>query len=148
MATKIMLAKQFGALRPADEDSEEFLSHLRNGETVSAVITVPRARVLAHHNKLMALLGLVAQNHPTYTDIKTVLFNVKLDLGYADWVQRPDGTMAPMVRSISFPKMSQAEFDVFFDRVVKLIITRFLPGVGRAELDREVNEILLGRNAA
>lgn len=146
MATKIMLAKQFGALRPIDTAGEEVISNMGNGEIVS--VEIKRPRNVGHHRKLFALLGLVADNHPTYTNVDLVLAAVKIELGHVDILERPNGERVPLPRSISFAKMDQSAFDAFYDGVVKLIVTRFLPGVNRADLEREVNEIILGRRAA
>jgi hypothetical protein len=43
--------------------------------------------------------------------------------------------------------MDQASFDQFYERVVQVILTRILPGVSNAELERQVVDILQGEAA-
>jgi len=46
------------------------------------------------------------------------------------------------LRSISFGNMNQDSFEEFYNEVVKLIITKILPGTDKADLEREVMDML------
>lgn len=151
MATKILLAKSFRAFRPADADAEEFIDSLSENEIVEADIQRKRkSRSLAHNRKFWALMNVVHANQfrTDYKTTKALVNAIKICLGHADIIELPSGARHSCPNSISFAKMDQREFEAFYDAVVHLVLTEFLPGIGSAALEREVTEIMLGRRAA
>jgi hypothetical protein len=47
-------------------------------------------------------------------------------------------------KSISFKALDQKGFEAVYERVVLIILEKILKGVARADLDREVEQILIG----
>lgn len=137
---KLLVRKQFGTLRPVDEAGEDVLRKLKNGATVQVEIKQPRN--VAHHRKYWALVGLVAENTERYPDAETVHQALKIAVGLRTEFTMPDGTKGYIPGSIAFHKMSQGEFDVFFDRACDVIAKYFLPGVTSEALKREVGELI------
>jgi hypothetical protein len=72
---------------------------------------------------------------------------MKAAVGLAEPIRLPDGRIVLYTGSISFASMDQATFDQFYERVVQVILTRILPGVSNAELERQVVDILQGEAA-
>ena len=49
---------------------------------------------------------------------------------------------------MAFDNIDQTEFEQVYERIVDVILTRILPGVGRKDLEDQVHDILAGRKAA
>ena len=146
MATTIHLRRVLSRLAPADAASEELLNALPTGKEVKAVITIPRN--VKHHRKFFALLNVIFPHQETYPTRESLLNAIKCALGYGETITLPDGRIVLSPGSISFSKMDQNDFNAFYERAVRLITERILPGVDSTDLEREVEEILQGRQAA
>jgi len=146
MAQTIHLRRVLNRLAPADAHSEELLNSLPAGRELKAVITQPRN--VAHHRKFFALLNVIYPHQDTYPTRESLLKAIKCALGFGETIKLPDGRIILSPGSISFGKMDQQAFSEFYERAVKLITEKILPGVDSADLEREVNEILRGREAA
>ena len=140
--TELFLRRHMGALRPVDAAGESVLAEIAAGEIVRAVISRPRN--VQHHRKFFALIKAIFPHQELYPTEATLLAAIKVALGYGETVKLPDGRAIIIPKSISFAKMDQAAFTQFYDRAVSLILTRILPGVSRADLAREVADILAG----
>lgn len=145
MATELFMRRALGTLRPVDAAGEEALRSMRGDEIVH--VTIKRKRNERHHRKFFALLNVVFPHQDTYPTMETFRAAVTCALGFADTVKLPDGRVILVPRSISFANMDQTEFDAFYERAVALICTRIIPGIGRADVEREVSDIIVGRAA-
>lgn len=137
---KIFLQKYQGALRPVDEMGEELLHKFADRTLVSCEIRQPRN--LQHHRKFFALLNLVYENQERYPSVEQLLSAMKVALGHCDMLTLKDGKQVYIPKSIAFHKMDQLEFDKFWDRVVKLVCEKILPGMQREDLEREILELV------
>ncbi len=149
MATTALATMRFGALRPADAQAEEAFRSIPNGETVRIEVTRPSRRSLQHHRLFFALLNIVAEQLDWTAD--QCLTWTKLAVGHFDSVLDRAGNAYYIPKSISFGRMTQDEFRVFFDRAVTAILDRLLPpGTPRADLVAEIEEraALMSRRAA
>lgn len=146
MATEVYLRRKMGALYPVSRGDEEALMALPEGVTVKASITQPRN--VQHHRKFMALLNVVFPHQETYATFDSFHAAIKVALGYGDTVVLPDERVIIVPKSISFAKMDQKAFEQFYQRAVDLICNKVIPGLGKPELQQQVNEILEGRSAA
>jgi hypothetical protein len=54
----------------------------------------------------------------------------------------PDGQMIPVAHSISFTSMDQDQFSRFYNQVVDLVLTHFLAGIERTELEKEIFQLI------
>ncbi len=138
-----------GKISFADPRSAELWADLPRGKVLRAKVQQPRN--IAHHRKYWALIALVFENQQSgvFATQEALSDGIKLGIGHTDDVVNAEtGQMQSTPASIAFDKMDQAEFEQFYDRAVDLICRRIIPGLGRADLEREVNEILAGRSAA
>jgi hypothetical protein len=139
MSITIHAVKRLGALRPSDAASEEALRTIKDGETVRLEITRANRRSVQHHRLFFALLHVTAQQIDS--TVEQLLLWCKIATGHADYIADRHGELTPVPRSISFEKMTQDEFNVFFDAAVKAILERLLPpGTPRSDLLEEVQE--------
>lgn len=146
MAKTIFLQKVLGSLRPVDAMGEAELADLPDKVTVKAVITQPRNG--AHHRKFFALLNVIYPHQDQYTTHSSFLAAIKVALGYGETVKLDDGRTVLVPGSISFGKMDQTAFEEFYNRAMVLICERIVPGINRRDVEREVSEIMAGREAA
>lgn len=139
MSTTVLMRRTLaGKLEPVDEVGREAMEHVKG--VVSVEIKKPRN--LGHHRKLFALLSLILPNQTRYATTEELLCAIKVYAGLCVPVQLGDGTMVRVPKSISFASMDQTEFEAFWDRVVKVVCERIIPGLKRADLERELLEIV------
>ncbi len=136
---KLVLRKHLGSLRPADEQSEDWLRKIANGEYI--MVEARKPRNIQHHRKLFALLNLVCENIDQPMTTEMLLGIIKLRTGYCDVMQTAKGEVA-LPKSIAFESMDQMQFSKFYDAAVRFIIEEILP-VSRAELENEVLEMVV-----
>lgn len=142
MATEAFMRRHMGALRPIDAAGEQALADIPRGELVR--VTIRRPRNVQHHRKFFALVNAIFPHQDLYPTEEMLLAAIKVALGYGDSVKLPDGRTIIIPSSISFAKMDQKAFEAFYDRALTLILGKILPGVGKEELEREVDDILAG----
>lgn len=136
-----------GKVQPVDPRSAEIWADLPRGKVLRAKVQQPRN--VQHHRKLFALLGVVFPHQEHYATVEGLLDGIKLATGHTrEVVNAETGEHHLSPASIAFDKMDQDAFEQFYDRAVDLICRRIIPGLGRSDLEREVNEVLAGRSAA
>ncbi len=128
--------KTIGGLKPADALAEEVFSGLPLNAEVMAEVTRPRN--LGHHKKLFALIKIILDNQDVYKTTDDVLDALKAATGHFYMVELRPGLSVMRTRSIAFSKMDQLAFNQFWDAVVDVVVTRFLPGVNRDDLEAEI----------
>lgn len=124
-------------LRPADDAGAEVLQGLKVGAYVYVAVTRPRN--IQHHRLYWALCSHIAE--AIGADRENVSDVIKLRTGHCTIVQTKTERVR-LPRSISFAKMDQAEFRVFFERCVKVICEEFLPGQKPSALIREIEQMV------
>ena len=133
------MVKHLTSLRPSDSAGEEMLRNIKHGELVS--IEVRRPRNVYHHRKFFALLNIVFENQEKYQTVEQLLTMFKIATGHCETMETPKGTIY-IPKSIAFHKMDQDEFSLFWDKCIKLVVTRILPGITKEDLERELLEII------
>lgn len=128
--------KTLGGLRPACPLAEEVFSGLALNGEVFADITRPRS--LGHHKKLFALLKIIRDNQDFYKTTDDVLDALKVATGHWYPMKTQTGQTVAKTKSIAFNKMDQLAFNEFWDAVVGVVVTKFLPGVNREDLEAEI----------
>jgi hypothetical protein len=141
--TEIMLVKVPGGFRPADPRAEDTLKGIRAGEIVKAQVSRPRNP--QQHRLFWAFLTLVQQNTDRWPTPEALLQAIKIHLGHFDSVEMVDGRVVPHPRSISFGSMPQDDFRRFMNDAIDLVVTRIIPGLDRADLEREIFEMVGAR---
>jgi Protein of unknown function (DUF1367) len=144
MSIDVLLLREGTRLGAADPISHELLQAIPLGQTVTASIRRPRnAR---HHKLLFTLLTIVHENQDTYATVEDLLRALKLAVGLFDTGLTVDKIPYVVPQSISFASMDQQTFSVVYEKIVNVIITKILPGVNREDLDRQVHDLLDGKN--
>ena len=142
MAQDVWIVRKLGHLVPANTQSAEALEKLPQGKWLLASIRQPRN--VKHTRKYFALLNAVFPHQTMWPTFKKFREKFEEALGFGEYHVNGRGERYFEKESISFASMKQDEFDQFYERAVDLILTRILPAVDRADLDREVQEILSG----
>lgn len=133
--------KTLRGLEPASREATDLLTKLKHGQVVMA--DVKRPRNVQHHRKLFALLNLVVDNQEHYQTAEHLLAALKCATGHADEYPLKDGSGVVMIpKSINFAAMDQTEFEKFYDRALHIIARDVIPGINRADLEREVSEAM------
>ena len=137
----VYMRKHLAALRPDNSEAAELINKIKLNDVVLVEIRKPRN--LAHHRKFFAMLQVVLSNTEKYSNLDDLLEDFKIAIGEFDWVERQvNGKVyeVPKGRSISFARMKQDDFDIFYDRAINSVITDVIPGLDRVELEKELLE--------
>lgn len=140
MSLDVFLMRDGNRLAAADAISAEAILKAESNQVFS--VTLHRPRNGKHHRKLFALLKIVFDNQETFATLEALLDALKMATGLFDIRQTVDGIPFTVPRSISFASMCQSEFEVFYDKVMDVIVTKILPGVNRKDLEAQVLEII------
>lgn len=130
-------------LAPCYADDLEKLKRLEHGRDYQ--VTVTRPRNIKHHRKYWALLNLVFDNLPEeleahFKSVEDLHYEIKLQTGHRDKWTTMGGQEVWRVRSISFEKMDQTEFEAFYDAALDVITRYILPGIEKQELINQITE--------
>lgn len=130
-------------LLPSNHDAEEEYKKLTVGQQVQVVIKKPRN--LLHHRKWWALISLIYENQTRYETKEQLVAALKFYLGHVDTFLLKDGTTTGFIpRSISFAKMSQSEFDAFYEKTLDFFAEKVIPGLDKEATRSEVEDFLYG----
>lgn len=147
---KAVLVKTPTGLRGSTPDDQEAwakfrrkLETMRPGAYMRFEWSTPRNG--AHHNKLFALLQLIAENSETFDTKAKALTAVKLAAGLFDLMVNPvTGEIVPVPQSISFEAMGQEEFEAFYSNAIDAVLQHILPQLDRAKADQLLDMIVEG----
>lgn len=140
---ELWLIRKMDMLVPANEQTLDALRKMKPGQWYRADIKMPRN--VKFHRKYFALLGAVYPHQTMWPTFKKFRAKFEEALGHGEYHTNARGERYFENESISFASMQEDEFEQFYERAVELILTRILPNVGRADLDRQVEEIMAGR---
>lgn len=133
---EVTLCKRMSSLIPIDDEGKEALNSVGQGELVRVKLT--KARNLKHHKKFMSMLQLVLANQEKYPTMTHLLTAVKIEAGwYEDAPIEVGGKLVYLPKSISFAKMDQSEFDLFYDSAIHAVC-RLLPHLKAEDIRDEV----------
>lgn len=147
---KAMLIKTPAGLRGATlADHDAWTKFRRKLETMKPGTWLrfewARPRNGAQHRKMFALLSLVAENSETYDTTEKALVAVKLCGGFFDLMVDPTtGEIVKVPHSISFDKMEQDAFDVFYSAAIDGVLQHILPQLDRDRADWLMDKIVEG----
>lgn len=124
-------------LTPVTVDEQEKLRKFKLGDWV--LCDHKSSRSLKQSALFWSLVGLLAENmdEPLLRNKDNMADAIKLRLGFCDTFMGLDGEIIKRPKSLAFGKTGQAEFNDFFRAFVEYIETEILPGINRADLDRE-----------
>lgn len=142
---KILLKVTASGLVPIYNSDYEEKKKLKIGTEVQAEIKIPRN--LKHHRKLFALLRMVIDNLPEHLESKyktteDLLEEIKLQQGFFDKKYTLGGKEYLIPRSLRFDKLSQDEFEDFYNNSIDVVLKYFLKGNTKEELINAVLDYL------
>lgn len=105
------------ALVPAMEFDMAALDSIRNGELVK--VEIKQFRNVPRHRAYWAMVQEVVDGYGLNYSADRLHEIIKLETGVVDLVRLPDGLKVQLPGSISFDKMSEAEFQAFFNKAEK-----------------------------
>ena len=136
----IFCRKQAGVLWPLDEGGQEVFNHIAEGEMVT--VDIRRPRNVQFHRLFFALLQIVFENQSRCKSIDELLDVVKISVGHCRTFRYKDGTEVKTPKSISFSRMKEDDFRIFYDRVVAFVCQELLPRMDSDDLKMRVLEII------
>jgi len=112
---------------PVSRSARDFHAKTGLGKTVE--LKARRPRNAAHHRKLFALLGILAENVDEFANTKDALLGLKAVLGHGEWKKlHPKAEREVFIPdSISFENLAQAEFNEFYDAAIAAVRRWWLP---------------------
>ncbi|MGI9345529.1 MAG: hypothetical protein ACR2PW_04610 [Gammaproteobacteria bacterium] len=129
-----------GGLFPVDSKGLEKMGRFADGVIVR-ILPPTQPRNIGHHRKYWALCQLIADNSQV-ENAELVSDVLKVKTGHSHFVETKSGEGLTFPKSISFAAMDQGAFDDFWDSCVKYVVTELLPGVQRADLEREIEDMI------
>jgi hypothetical protein len=143
MSDTLLLIRDGTKLSASDPVSFEAIQAMAHGEQVVAEIR--RARNPGHHRKMFAFLKLLLDNQEKYKTIEDILNAVKIGVGHCRWGTvwlRGVPVQVAIPKSISFANMGQAKFETFYNAALDYAVCEIIPGLDKANLERQVLEFL------
>jgi hypothetical protein len=147
---KAMLIRTPTGLRGATPDDQAAwakfkrrLETLKPGNWLRFEWSAPRNG--PHHRKFMALVTLVTENSEVYATKEAALVAIKLAAAYFDpHIDPRTGEVIPQVKSISYDKMEQDEFDAFYSAALDGVLQVILPTMDKETANRLLDMIVEG----
>jgi hypothetical protein len=147
MATEIRVRRVLNRLVPADKLSEDELMAIDGSKEFDCKIW--QKRNSDHHRKYFALVNAIFPHQKGWPTTKALHDQLKMAVGFSyEAKDMKTGEVRTYPDSIAFDRLDQQEFEQVYERIVEVILTRVLPGVGRRDLEAQVLDILNGRRAA
>jgi hypothetical protein len=137
---ELIMRKSVGCLVPADALGMDVLAPVADNAMLTVRATYPRNP--GHHRKFFLLLNEVFHSQDQFATLESLLDAIKVALGYCDQFTGMRGETITVPKSISFASMGQDAFQTFYDRAVKLICEKVLPGTKSSDLENRVFQIL------
>ena len=149
MTTSAAFFSNGKALYPYEDRAIQMLRGFKVGKGVMVEAYTPRN--IDQHRLFFGVLKKVAENSDTWTDVDSLRDALLLETRHVDYVQDLTEKVYMTPKSLRFASMSQAEFQIVFDDVMRVIETQILPGIDREALTNEVWDMLhrpVGRKSA
>lgn len=138
----ILMQRRGTFLVPEAPMDSEALSRYPSGARLRVTVTQPRS--IQQHRLYWAMLALVVDNLDQPVTAEALHEWVKLKLGHVSQIKLRSGEIVEVPASVAFDKMDQAAFRDFFDRAVTLLTEHVIPGLRKADLEREAR-LMLGQ---
>ena len=140
---KIYIDKDYFGIHGSMPNDREAIDNLKPG---MYQCEIKRPRNVRHHRKFFGLLNLAYSMQETYVTMDSFRDAVTIKAGYYDAMQveipQLGKVMVCKPHSISFASMSQPDFEVFYDRVLGVLIRHFCPGTTEQEMEDTVLKYL------
>jgi hypothetical protein len=130
-----------GLMLPEDEQAQTELRRVPFNKPV--YIEIKAARNPKQHKLLFGGLLRILVDHDVFPSIDAGLIALKFATGHVDSaIIDKNGDTRLIPRSINYANMKQSEFAEWFDAAIKVVVTRWLPGVDSDTLRNEIEAVL------
>lgn len=136
----ILMRRVGNTLQPCAKMDAEALEAFDAKRTVRVRITQPRN--VGQHRLYWAALKLSWENMDDPPPLDKLHEAVKVRLGYASTMTFKDGSSVIIPQSIAFDQMPQDQFKEFFAAFVHFVQTVLIPGIDKADFEREAEAML------
>lgn len=116
----------------------EKVSYIKQGQQIWCELT--KSRNIKHHRKFFAILNCAFENQSQFVSVEQFLSALKFEMKYYEIGHNFDGDAIPLLKSISFAKMDQFEFENFYASAL-LILSKFI-GCTVEELENDSGNYL------
>ena len=101
-----------------------------------------RPRNPQHHRLYWAMLGMVVDNTDQFDDAEQLHFMLKVAIGHVRPFINEKGAVFYEPKPTDFASMGQDDFSEYYDRCVRVICSRVIPGMKDEDLKAEVLEMV------
>ena len=129
-----------GFLTPDDQDTVELMQGVKSGEVLA--VEFKRPRNYKFLKKFRALVQVVFDNQDKYSNKEDLVVELKLQVGHYEEHITLGGKITYQPKSISFAQMDELEFGVFYNKVVDVVLKRFLNDMSKEDFDYTVDQIV------
>ena len=136
---KAIFRKTLTGFWPDDENAQKMAKRVKIGDFIEVEIKQPRN--IHHHRKFWKLIQMVYENQDHYQSADDVCTAFKFAIGHTRKIRTRYGEIE-IPESISFASMDQHGFENFYDKAIDFLIADVIPGLDRADLEREITEVL------
>lgn len=134
---EIFLQKNLnGSLSPVYDSDKELLRKFKSEAIYRVKINKPRN--YQYHQQFFTLLNIAFENQDIFQSRKALLDALKLEIGHCEPYRSLRGETHIKPKSISFSAMDDAEFSVFFNKIIDAVLQRFLPTTQKEDLLKTV----------
>jgi hypothetical protein len=121
---KFTIVKQFdNSFKLAYDSDYEKAKKLKPGDLLECEIKKPRN--YQFHKKYFALINMLFDNQEIYNNIDHLRHDLILEAGFYDLRNNIQGAEVKEVKSISFAKMTEEEFENLYSKTLDVIIKYF-----------------------
>ena len=144
----ILMRKITGGFVPVDDAGEEFVGKFKHGSIVK--VSIIRPRNIGFHRKFFALIAIVCAHQDiiqadSYGELQELVLNsIKVLAGHYTKIVGPNGGVLRIPKSISFVKMDQTEFEIFYNRALNVCLKYFLPRWTSEEMRKNIEAQMEG----
>lgn len=131
---KIFVARNGKNLSASDEEAEQIISKLPQGEII--IVDIKRERNIKLLRRYWKLLTVIAENYSEPTTKKRLDHQIKIGTGYCDTFEA-NGILFHIPDSISFANMSEDEFQIFWEAAVHYSCETLIPNMKSEALEIE-----------
>lgn len=113
--TEVLLKKEFGGLKPVDDNAYKVLEAIKTGATLMVNVKDQSRRSTQQHRFWFAMVGVLFDSQTAYDNFDHFRGCLLIRLERCKFYPQKNGDPIPMALSISFGKMPQEEFTRLVD---------------------------------
>jgi len=131
---------QGGMLCAATPHDYELMKAWAVGDVIRS--NMRKTRNGGHHCKGFSLINFIFENQDRYATVEDLLVEIKLKAGHYREHITTKGKLVYIPKSIAFAAMDQAEFNIFYDKMIDIALQHFCQGMSEQQLRRYVDGVL------